>query len=196
MGKKIDSIKEMYSLGLPAPGCVFIYKEDNIEDRINEYFSSFVESEFYTIRTDTNDSSMSCVRKLSATKEELIMLANEWINKYQVILQEFIDERLEVKSGNIYLLDDEIIIEGALLPHHIFTNGKLPDVHISIQRFDSYYYIHHRLFRSNFSFECFSESEIFRLIRLSRKIPYTKAIVEFSFFNNGKLYFWEIKKEK
>ncbi len=182
----------MYALGLPAPRCVFIFEKDDVASKLQEYFDLFPTSEFYTIRSDTDNSSMSCKRKLSATRDEMKSLATEWIGDLQIILQEFIDERKEIKSGNIYLRNDEIIIEGAGLKHHIFTNGKLPETHIIVPRFDSLYIQWHKLFSSE---TCFSISEIHRLIRLARKIPYTQAIVEFSFFENGSLYFWEIKRE-
>lgn len=182
----------MYHLGLPAPRCVFIFDNDNVTDKINKYFNKFPESEFYTIRTDTEDTSMSCKRKLSATKKEIIELAHEWKKDFQIILQEFIDERIEIKSGNIYLLDDKIIIEGSNNKHIKFTNGLYPDVNLSLSRYDKYDISIHRFFTEQ---KCLSLSEVLRLIRWTRRIPYNKAVIEFSFFKDGRLYFWEIKKE-
>jgi len=193
MGKKIESIEEMHNMGLPAPGCIYIFEGDNVYKKVNEYLNKFQDSEFYTIRTDTENNSMSCKRLLSATRTEINYLSHDWAAQgFQIILQEFIDERFEIKSGNIYLRNNEIIIEGARMKHHIFTNGKLPEAHIIVDRFDSLKFRNHKLFKNQM---CFSHTEILRLIRLARKIPYTKAIVEFSFFENGKLYFWEIKRE-
>ena len=202
MGKKIDSINEMYNLGLPAPGCVFVMAEDNIDLKINEYFSRYSNpDQLYTVRTDTIISSMSCKRILSANPNQTIECAKQWQKEgLQIILQEFIDERKEIKSGNIWLQKDRIIIEGALDKHIHFANGislngkgRSIDVNVTAPRFDNYILTFHKFFVKQ---ECFSYSEILRLIRLARKVPYTNAIIEFSFFNNGNLYFWEIKKEK
>jgi hypothetical protein len=192
MGKKIESIEEMRRLGLPVPGCIFIFENEDIRPKLIEYFQTIGSNNcLYTIRTDRNDNSMSLKRKLTATKEEIIDLTNLWHKDYQIILQEFIDERNEVKSGNIYLKDDLMIIEGAIDKHIRFTNGWSLDINLSVSRFDSLNFEVHKFFVDQ---TCFSFSEIMRLIRLARKIPYTNAIIEFSFFNTGKLYFWEIKK--
>lgn len=191
MGKKIDSIKEMYSLGLPAPKCIFIFEGDDIDSKINEYLN-FPNSEFYTVRTDTDISSMSCKRLLIATRTEVKYLSHSWHDEgFQIILQEFIDERNEIKSGNMWLKDDIIILEGANDKHIRFTNGLSLDLNLSVNRFDDFKLNYHKFFLNQ---NCFSISEIFRLIRLARKVPYTNAIIEFSFFKNGSLYFWEIKK--
>lgn len=192
MGKKIDSIVEMYNLGLPAPRCVFIYEDEVIYYKLRGYINSII-SDFYTIRTDKKDNSMSNKRLLTATKCELVELCKSWHDEgYQIILQEFIDEKNEIKSGNIYLLNNKIIIEGAKDKHIRFANGLSLDVNIELSRFDSYDFKFHEVY----CFDCFTYSELIRLVRLARRIPYTKAIVEFSFFNDDKLYFWEIKKEK
>ncbi|MDD3474385.1 MAG: hypothetical protein PHP08_00595 [Candidatus Dojkabacteria bacterium] len=194
MGKKIDSIKEMYELGLPAPRCVFIMKEDDVDLKLTEFLTKYP-SEFYTIRTDTEDNSMSCKRLLSATRTELVYLSSEWKDMgFQIILQEFIDEKNEIKSGNIYLKNDKVIIEGAKAPHHIFTNGRALDIHLKCDRFNSSYYDleYNRFYNIK---DTFSISEIIRLLKLARRVPYYKAIIEFSFFKNGSCYFWEIKKE-
>lgn len=193
MGKKIESITKMYDLGLPAPRCVFVMESDNINQKLSEYFLLHQNKKgFYTVRTDTENSSMSCKRILSATQQETIELATQWQNEgFQIILQELIDEREEIKSGNIFLKENEIVIEGALDKHIIFTNGKYPDINATVNRFEGYNFSLHKLFIKQ---QCFSYSEIIRLIRLARKIPYTNAVVEFSFFLNGSLYFWEIKK--
>lgn len=193
MGKKIDSIKEMYNLGLPAPRCIFIFEDDDIELKLGEYFKTIgFSNSYYTIRTDRYDNSISLNRILTATYEELIKSVREWHKDYQIILQEFIDERTEIKSGNIYLKDNCIIIEGAKDNHISFTNGWSLDINLTVSRFDSFSYDIHKFFINQ---TCFSFSEIIRLIRLERKVPYTNSIIEFSFFNDGKLYFWEIKKE-
>lgn len=47
MGKKINSLKNMYYLGLPAPRCIFIFKDDNISDKIDEYFNTFPKKFMY-----------------------------------------------------------------------------------------------------------------------------------------------------
>ncbi len=192
MGKKIDSIIEMYSLGLPAPRCVFVLENDNIEDKLNEYLIKYKNcAHLYTIRSDKKDDSISHKRLLSATSKQVEELSKEWSSEgYQIILQEFIDERNEVKSGNIYLKKDMIIIEGANDKHINFTNGKSLGINLCLPRFDSFgFEINKRFDESVFTIQ-----EINRLIRLARKVYYTNVIIEFSFFNTGSLYFWEIKK--
>jgi hypothetical protein len=191
MGKKIDSIREMYCLGLPAPRCVFIMENDSVEEKLEEYFRIFPGNERFCIRTDTNKSSMSMKRNLSASKAEMIELAHEWHGTYQVILQEYVGDQNEVKSGNIYLDNNIIVIEGAWERHHVFTNGKALDVNLTAPRFDHYHYQINRLYNG----DCLNHSEILRLIRLARRVPYNKAIIEFSYVKNGSLFFWEIKKE-
>lgn len=137
---------------------------------------------------------MSLKRNLSATKQQLIKSAHDWHDQgLQIILQAHVGEGNEIKSGNIYLLNEKIIIEGARQSHHIFTNGKALDVNIIAARFDSYNFEIHKFFKDQ---KCLNDSEIIRLIRLSHKIPYNKAIIEFSYINDGNLYFWEIKKER
>lgn len=193
MGKKIESLIRMYDLGLPAPRCIFVMAEDDIELKIKEYFSRYNNyNQLYTVRTDTQDTSMSCKRILSATIKQTVDCAKEWkAEGFQIILQEFIDERKEIKSGNIWLKNDIIIIEGAMDKHIHFANGLSLDVNLIAPRFDGFNISIHKFFVEQ---KCFSYSEILRLIRLARKIPYTNAIVEFSFFNDGRLYFWEIKR--
>jgi hypothetical protein len=191
----------MYDLGLPAPGCIFVMTEDSLEIKLEEYFSRYNNNDqLYTVRTDTINTSMSCKRILSATPDQTINCASEWFAEgFQIILQEFIDERKEVKSGNIWLKNNVIIIEGAINKHIHFTNGlkgangSSLDVNLVTPRFDSFEISIHKFFVEQ---KCFSYSDILRLIRLARKIPYTNAVVEFSFFNDGRLYFWEIKKER
>lgn len=195
MGKKIDSIKIMYALGLPAPRCVFIMKDDKLGSKLDEYFTTIgCNSNYYTIRTDKEDSTMSHKRLLTANMTEITNLSHDWREEgFQIILQEFIDERNEVKSGNMYLTDNRIIIEGAMDKHIRFTNGWSLDVNLSVPRFGSFSYDTHRFFINQ---TCLSCSEIMRLVRLARRIPYTNAVVEFSYFSDGRLYFWEIKKER
>lgn len=183
----------MYSLRLPAPRCVFIMEHDDVDTKLNEYFRMQQGKDLFCIRTDSNKSSMSCKRNLSATREELIQSAHDWHHDFQVILQGYVGDQNEIKSGNIYLNDNIIVIEGAKEKHHIFTNGWALDVNLMVPRFGSYCYQIHKRFQNQ---ECFNISEIIRLIRLARRVPYTKAIIEFSYINDGNLYFWEIKKEK
>ncbi len=197
MGKKIESIKELHTLGLPAPGCVFILENNYnlIDEKICEYFKKYQNSKgIYTIRTDTENNSMSCKRLLSATQEEIIRLTHQWKKEgFQIILQELIDERNEIKSGNIWIKENTIIIEGAIDKHINFTNGKSLDINLIVNRFDSSNFIIHKFFKEQ---KCFTISEIMRLIRFSRKIPYTNVVLEFSIFKGDLIYFWEIKKEE
>jgi len=190
MGNKINSILEMKNLGLPVPKCVFIMENDDVDSKVEEYFSLFPNNDYYTIRTDTKDSAHSCKRLLTATRTEIKYLSHDWKEEFQIILQEFIDEKQEIKSGNMWLQNKDIIIEGANDHHINFANGKSLDINVSVNRFYSFEFRFHRFFIDQ---KCFSHSELMRLVRLARKVPYTNAILEFSFFNDEKLYFWEIK---
>ncbi len=166
-------------------------EEDEVGSKLGEYFKIFRNNSMFCIRTDTKDSSMSCVRNLGCSKYNIMRLAHEWHGKYQVILQEYVGDQNEVKSGNIYLDNNIIVIEGAWDKHHVFTNGRSLDVNLIAPRFDSFQYQKNRLYAG----DCLSNSEIIRLIRLARRVPYNKAIIEFSYVKDGSLYFWEIKKE-
>ncbi len=182
MGAKIDSIRLMHSLSLPAPRCVFVFNNNELDKRLEEYFSAS-EGERFCIRTDTDGNSLSMPRNLSATKQELVELSRKWLSEgYQIILQEHVD-----------LNHDKIIIEAANGKHHVMVNQQKVDVHLELPRFVSF--DTQKLIHFNDK-HCLSRSEFLRLVRLARKVPFDEALVEFSFTKDGRLFFWEIKNMK
>jgi hypothetical protein len=177
LGKKSDSLKLLHEIGLPAPQFVLANEKDLEKIHLTEKV---------TIRTDGIKNHFSPLH-LGIEKEKAIELAKKYLEEgYEVIIQEFIPEEAERISCNAKISRNKIFLDFSRHPHNKLAREQRVEFSVNVIK-NTFQILEKR------GEEIISEQEIFRILRLLRRIPFENCITELSILKNGKIIFWEIK---